>query len=171
MLFRSVSQSRYTSQIRKSLDLSRLRKSDTRLLPVLITGSREPLAVSLGRSLYGALNETFDTRSKSKVLEDLRAVFKNPTPSLSDQEALQFLVEANRELITKKRAQGLLVILDELGKFLEYAAFHPDRQDIFLLQRLAELSSRSGKEPIFTVGLLHQGFNAYANQLSQATLS
>ena len=155
-------------QIRRSLDLSRVRKSDARLMPVLITGSREPLALSLARSLYGALNETFDSRSKSKTLDDLKAVFKNPTPSLSDHDALQFLVEANKELITKKRAQGLLVILDELGKFLEYAAFHPDRQDIFLLQRLAELSTRSGKEPIFTVGLLHQGFNAYANQLSQA---
>jgi len=155
-------------QIRKSLDLTRIRKGDTRLLPILITGSREPLALSLGRSLHGALNEAFDSRCKSKTLDELKAVFRNSTPSLTDHEALQFLVEANKELITKRRAQGLLIILDELGKFLEFAAFHPDRQDIFFLQRLAELSTRSGKEPIFTVGLLHQGFNAYAGQLSQA---
>jgi hypothetical protein len=154
-------------QIRKCLDLSKVRRAGIRLLPILVTGSREPLAVALSRSLCSALSETFDGRSKSKVLENLREVLDDSSIVISDQAALQFLLDANSELIYKEKAQGLLIILDELGKFLEFAAFHPDRQDIFLLQRLAELSTRSGKEPIFTIGLLHQGFNAYANQLSQ----
>ena len=38
---------------------------------------------------------------------------------------------------------------------------------MFFLQQLAELATRSGKELIFTVGLLHQGFHSYADQLSQ----
>src|SRR5262249_37084402 len=41
-------------------------------------------------------------------------------------------------------------------------------QDVYFLQQLAELATRSGSEPIFTIGLLHQGFNAYAHQLSQS---
>jgi hypothetical protein len=155
-------------QIRRRLDLSKVRKAGIRLLPILVTGSREPLATAICRSLSGALGETFDGRSKSKVLESLREALGNPNAIISDQAALQFLLYANSELIAKEKAQGLLLILDELGKFLEFAAYHPDRQDIFLLQRLAELSTRSGKEPIFTIGLLHQGFNAYANQLSQS---
>lgn len=155
-------------QIRKCLDLSKIRQSRIRLLPILVTGSREPLAVAISRSLCNALDGTFDGRSKSKVLENLKEALSDSTVVISDQSALQFLLDANSELIAKEKAQGLLIILDELGKFLEFAAYHPDRQDIFLLQRLAELSTRSGKEPIFTIGLLHQGFNAYANQLSQS---
>jgi hypothetical protein len=57
--------------------------------------------------------------------------------------------------------------LDELGKILEYAALFPERQDIFLMQRLAEMAARSGNTPLFVVGLLHQGFSAYADHLSQ----
>ena len=155
-------------QIRKCLDLSKVRQAGIRLLPILVTGSREPLAVAISRSLYSALGETFDGRSKSKVLEKLKEAINDAHTVISDQAALQFLLDANSELISKEKAQGLLIILDELGKFLEFAAYHPDRQDIFLLQRLAELSTRSGKEPIFTIGLLHQGFNAYASQLSQS---
>lgn len=51
---------------------------------------------------------------------------------------------------------------------MEFAALHPQRQDVFLLQRLAEAASRSGDEPLFVVCLLHQGFNAYADYLNQS---
>ncbi len=58
-------------------------------------------------------------------------------------------------------------MLDELGKFLEYAAIHPERQDIYFLQTLAEAAARSREAPFVVIGLLHQGFQAYAEQLSQ----
>jgi hypothetical protein len=85
-----------------------------------------------------------------------------------DEHVLAFIRQANSEVIAKNRATGLLIIIDELGKFLEFSAQHPERQDVFFLQQLAELSARSGKEPLLTVGLLHQGFHAYADQLSQS---
>ena len=155
-------------QIRRHLDLSKVRKSGIRLLPVLITGSRESLAAAITRATATAMTDLVDGRTKFKVLELLEDRLKKTQNSITDDEALQFLLDANSELIVKGKAEGVLIILDELGKFLEFAAFHPDRQDIFLLQRLAELSTRSGKEPIFTIGLLHQGFNAYATQLTQS---
>jgi hypothetical protein len=57
---------------------------------------------------------------------------------------------------------GLLVIVDELGKFLEYAASTPDEGDIFVLQTLAEPANRSGSRPILLLTLLHQAFDQYA---------
>ena len=156
------------SQLRKSIDLTKVRENRTRLLPVLITGSREPLAVAITRSLLKALEDAFDGRSRLNIPEDLRAVLAGPKPQVADDAAIGFILEANSELIAKDKADGLLIILDELGKFLEFAALHPDRQDIFLLQQLAELSTRSSREPLFTIGLLHQGFSAYADQLSQS---
>ena len=81
---------------------------------------------------------------------------------------IDLLTEANTYVCEAGKGTGLLIILDELGKFLEFAALHPDRQDFFLLQNLAEAAARSGKHPLLVVGLLHQGFNAYAEQLSQA---
>ena len=124
-------------QIRKCLDLTKIRQCGVRFLPVLVTGSREPLAVAVVRSLADALRGQFDGRSRSKVLDSLAEALAKGAAAISDQSALQFLLDANSELIVKGKAQGLLLILDELGKFLEFAAFHPDRQDIFLLQQLA----------------------------------
>ena len=138
-------------QIRKCLDLSKVRKSGIRLLPILITGSREPLAVAIARSTAMALTELSDGRSKFKSLEALEKKLEKSHDVITDEDALQFLLEVNSELIAKGKAQGLLIILDELGKFLEFAAYHPDRQDIFLLQRLAELSTRKSDPP----GLLY----------------
>ena len=60
-------------------------------------------------------------------------------------------------------------MLDELGKFFEYAALHPDREDVYVLQRLAELAVRSNDEPLVVVGLLHQGFHAYSESLPSST--
>jgi hypothetical protein len=154
-------------QIRRSLDLTKLRKNAVNYLPVLVTGSREPLSLAVARALNTALLQQFDGRSRLKVSERLTAALAKGGV-VTDQSTMEFILQANSELIAKGKTRGLFIILDELGKFLEFAALHPDRQDVFFLQQLAELSTRSGREPIFTLGLLHQGFNAYADMLSQS---
>lgn len=59
---------------------------------------------------------------------------------------------------------GLLIFIDEMGKFLEAAA--NNLTDIYLLQELAEQASRSGKRLVI-VGILHQAFEEYAHRLSR----
>ena len=59
---------------------------------------------------------------------------------------------------------GLLIFIDELGKFLEGAA--RDGTDIHLFQQLAELASRS-RGRLLVIGILHQAFEEYANRLSR----
>ena len=61
---------------------------------------------------------------------------------------------------------GLVLFIDEMGKFLE-AATH-DGSDIYVLQQLAEAASRSNGR-FLVVGVLHQAFEEYANRLSQET--
>lgn len=60
--------------------------------------------------------------------------------------------------------QGVLVVIDELGKFLEASA--QEGGDIYFFQELAEAASRcSGK--LVIVGILHQAFEAYASRLGR----
>jgi len=59
---------------------------------------------------------------------------------------------------------GLLVFVDEMGKFLEGAA--RDISDVYFFQQLAEIASRSGGRLIF-VGILHQAFDEYSHRLSR----
>ena len=59
---------------------------------------------------------------------------------------------------------GLFVFIDEMGKFLEGAAF--DGTDIYFFQQLAEIASRSNNR-LIVVGILHQAFEEYAYRLSR----
>ena len=59
---------------------------------------------------------------------------------------------------------GLLVFIDEMGKFLEAAAH--DGTDIYFFQQLAELASRSNKR-LVVIGILHQAFEEYAHRLAR----
>jgi hypothetical protein len=58
---------------------------------------------------------------------------------------------------------GLILFIDEMGKFLEAAA--QDGSDIYVFQELAEAASRS-KGKLIVVGVLHQAFEEYAHRLS-----
>ena len=61
---------------------------------------------------------------------------------------------------------GLIVFIDEMGKFLEAAA--QNGPDIYVLQQLAEAASRSDGR-FLIVGVLHQAFEQYAHRLSHET--
>ena len=61
---------------------------------------------------------------------------------------------------------GLVLFIDEMGKFLESAAH--DDTDVFVFQELAEAASRS-KGRLILVGVLHQAFDDYAQRLPQET--
>ena len=72
--------------------------------------------------------------------------------SIVDQEIVDALILYSEFIKSESKGSGVLLILDELGKFLEYAAMYPERQDIYLLQQLAEAASRSGETPFFRLG-------------------
>ena len=62
-----------------------------------------------------------------------------------------------------KRHGGLILFIDEMGKFLEAAA--QDGVDIYVFQQLAEAAARSGGRLVI-IGVLHQAFEEYAHRLS-----
>jgi hypothetical protein len=157
------------SQLRRSINFSQIKSNRPQLIPVLITGSREPLGIAIVRALYRAIDGALDKRARLKCLASMEEVLNKKNSPIADIQVVELIREANAEIVAKERATGLLIILDEMGKFLEFAALHPERQDIFLLQQLAEMSAAPGRHQLFLVGLLHQGFNAYSDQLSQSS--
>lgn len=61
-----------------------------------------------------------------------------------------------------KTGDGVLLIIDELGKYLE----NGNSDNCFFLQELAEAVNRSDSR-IIVLGILHQAFSAYAADLSK----
>ena len=69
------------------------------------------------------------------------------------------------QTISATTGAGLLLIVDEAGKALEYAAQQPTRGDVYLLQALAESAARSNGVPFVILTVLHQSFDQYAHRL------
>ncbi len=88
------------------------------------------------------------------------------TPKKIDNWSEGEIVDTLLTVATKneKSHGGLLVFIDEMGKFLEGAAH--EEADIYLFQQLAEAASRSNKR-LIVVGILHQAFEDYAHRLSR----
>ena len=87
--------------------------------------------------------------------------FKKDIDQLTEEEVLTSLLQ-----ICEQNTQygGVLLLLDEMGKYLEHSAEH--HQDIYFFQQLAELASRSNKK-LIVVGILHQSFEEYAGSLTK----
>ena len=68
------------------------------------------------------------------------------------------------ELAERRKQRGVLLVIDELGKFLEASA--QSGEDIYLFQQLAEAACRA-KGKLVIVGILHQAFDQYASRLGR----
>lgn len=142
-------------------------KSAQKLLPVLVTGSREALSIALLRALRTALEQSLDGRKIQNIKHQIDELLAKP--EINDRKIISAIEKTSKELISKGLFGGVLLIIDELGKFLEYAALHPERQDVYFLQSLGEAATRSGKNQFSVIGLLHQGFAVYADKLTDSS--
>ena len=136
--------------------------------PVLVTGGRAPLAESL-------LSGLEDAMARFSVAEETNS--PDGTVSLAFEESEWAAGVSGREVARAYEAaaktvqervpncRGLLVVVDELGKFLEYAALHPENGDVQALQEIAESAVRSTAYPLMVVTVLHQSFDEYAHRL------
>jgi hypothetical protein len=134
-------------------------------VPALVTCTRQPLTISILQALREALMQAGKFSLKHRLVSEIETLQQDPSEPTDD--AILDLIHRVSSSIHRSSGKGLLLIIDELGKFLEFAATHPERYDVFLLQRLAEAACRSQAQPFFLVCLLHQGFDAYADHLSQ----
>lgn len=139
--------------------------AERRMLPILVTGAREGLPFAIERGVRSSLATDGHDLSKKHRAAVLAALDKHI-------EARSALAVDDFVGVVRNAAEsigfGVLLIIDELGKLLEHAAQNPEAEDVFLLQRLAESAARSGDRPFLVVGLLHQGFHAYAERLPAA---
>ena len=171
-------------EVRKSIKIDGFCFDNLNLLPLLVTGSRLPLRIALQSVLRDSIVTVIPKDSKAKLPSRLQLILEvsnkdislhpkpgspqdrwREIPSISDEDIVEGFIEFSQFAKSKSKGSGVLLILDELGKFLEFAAMYPEHQDIYLLQQLAEAASRSGDTPFLVLGLLHQGFNTYADPL------
>ncbi|MCA6595600.1 MAG: hypothetical protein IM539_04600 [Pseudanabaena sp. M046S1SP1A06QC] len=138
----------------------------------IATAQREPLAHTIIRALEYGASRFWRKKSSSKApsiakdLTDLSSEIRGGT--VVDSKKVISIIQ---EVITSAQTDVILII-DELGKNLEYASLHPSESDLYLLQQLAELKpnqenvKHSLDLKFYLIGLLHQSFADYGERLA-----
>jgi len=139
------------------------------LVPAVVTAQQEPLTHTLVRALARGVELFFPPNQRHtpflRQLWEWEGEVKGGRNPASSQDILGFI----QQLVDQTQTP-LLLVVDELGKSLEYAAHHGGKTDLYLLQQIAELSLK-GKHQVYFLGLLHQSFTGYSDRLSMAEQS
>lgn len=149
-------------------------------LSALLSGTnhlRDHAESMLGRRLADTIRSSLPIKTKGWRV--LPIVGRRQEPAVAIGQALETaglarsdawnednLVQALCEIATEnpRSRGGLVVFIDEMGKFLEGAA--REGTDIYFFQQLAEAASRS-EGRLLIIGILHQAFEEYAHHLSR----
>jgi len=135
---------------------------------VLITGSPESIGRRLVRSLADKAEEIWAAKRgpKKAIVTKLTDLAKQKEqPATTDVLAC---IKEFQDALAGIGYSGLLIVIDELGKFLEYEARHYGANDIFLLQSLAEHALAPHETKLAMVVMLHQAFEQYARGLGES---
>lgn len=108
-----------------------------------------------GKTKYETFNLVGDYRSiEDTVREKLKIN--------SHKDTFQEINNRYKKIASTKK--GLLIAIDEFGKFLEYASENHPEKELYIIQKLAEFANDPSKNVIFLT-TLHQGFDAYRSKL------
>lgn len=142
-------------------------------------GLQDHAAKLFGRKLSNTLRKALPTGTKGwrvlpvvgrrdepvavigEAMKKAGLVARLPRGGWTESKLIDALTEA--AAAKPKTHGGLILFIDEMGKFLEASA--QDGSDIYILQQLAEAASRSNGR-FLIVGVLHQAFEEYAHRLS-----
>jgi len=127
------------------------------LIRAIATAQREPVAKTVLRALDNGASKYWNHAKgrRPSVLKELDDLYLKSQKGFSIDN--NNLVQVMASLAEKSRA-GILLIIDELGKSLEFSAQNQSIDDLYLLQQIAELPPSPAGFNIFLFGLLHQSF-------------
>src|SRR5439155_18118457 len=102
------------------------------------TCSKQPLTFSILQALQGALRTDERIINRTKLLREAEKLLDS-RGTATEHAVFDLILKLNTAVVASS-LKGLLIIIDELGKFLEFAATSAETQDVFLLQRIAEFA-------------------------------
>lgn len=141
-------------------DVSSLFRSAKRF-PLAIVGSRLSIGAALGSAIVAALKRLGKSKegsALSKRLDMTAMTYKGlPLNSVAGELAADFATA-----IVQLGYDGVVLLIDEVGKFVEQAALHPEEGDLIALQQVAEQACQSDDAKLVVVAMLHQHFSSYA---------
>ncbi|MFJ9915539.1 ATP-binding protein [Actinacidiphila glaucinigra] len=130
-------------------------------LGAVATARREPLAATLARALHTAAEREWGKRTPKAIAA---ALANCADPSAATPKSILTAASALSSF------KPVLLVVDEFGKTLEHLTDHQEsssaRDDLFLLQEVAERSAGARGWPLFMMTLQHMSFLDHARRSS-----
>jgi len=136
-------------------------------LPIPVTARRRPIAQLLLEGMMGALDGLKQLKSVRDLRSSMEVALQND--AWRDTAAVLDFLSALTKEAEKQSFAGILLLVDEAGKTLEYALQDRAGGDVYIFQELAEYANRQSKTPLLFLITLHQMFDDYL-ELSDRTL-
>lgn len=134
-------------------------------VPVVITGHRGELRLAVLAAVRAACSARWPANLPPKVAQAFGHVEVAEREGRVLDSGLAFLTTVVADAVKADGGQGIVIVVDECGKFLESAAAQGKAADLYLLQVLAETAAREDGGRILLLTVLHQDFDAYAGGL------
>jgi len=143
------------------------RLPESGLIRAVVTAQREPIANTVIRALNGGVTLYWQKRRGQKpvAIGELNELYLKSQKGVSIDN--NHLVQVMGSLAQSSRV-GILLIIDELGKNLEFSAQNQSMDDLYLLQQIAEMPPNRDGFNVTIFGLLHQSFIDYAHGIVSA---
>ena len=157
-------------QTEKSNTLQRqvkYRLPESGLIRAVVTAQREPITKTVIRALNRGATLYWQNRRGARpgAISELNELYLKSQKGTSIDN--NHLVQVMESLSQASRA-GILLIIDELGKNLEFSAQNQSMDDLYLLQQIAEMPPNRDGFNVTIFGLLHQSFIDYAHGIASA---
>ena len=135
-------------------------------IPIILVGRRTRLADELIRRIIesaaaeGRGRDELTAASAAHLMETRAA-------GAGDARAVLDLIDGYARNVHAATGSGVLLLIDEMGRYLEYAATNQATEDPSLFQQLAERAGGAASAPLSVIGFLHHRFSDYVAGLGE----
>jgi hypothetical protein len=131
----------------------------------VVTAQREPLSHTIVRALHRGAEVFWHNMAQSKRPKIARGLVNLKAEIDAGKTIKSRAIPSLVQEVAQAAKTPVLLVVDELGKNLEFVAQNQGQEDLYLLQQLAELP-RDSNSQVYLIGLLHQSFADYGERLS-----
>ncbi len=132
--------------------------------PIVMAGRRASLATDLAAAVSEVARVEFSESDELALAAERELERQGTAGGIDAKVVLDCLVSCSEKLYVES-GRGLLLLIDEMGRYVEFAVSNPSREDSSLFQQLAERASGSRSNGLAVVGFLHHRFGDYVATL------
>ncbi len=132
--------------------------------PIVMVGRRASLAGDLAAAARDFARVEFGENDELAV-SAARELDRQRGSGGSDVKPVLDVLARCSERLYAESGGGLLLLIDEMGRYVEFAVSNPSREDPSVFQQLAERASGARNNGLAVVGFLHHRFGDYVATL------